>query len=140
MQVNIQQLLPHREPFILISDLISVEDEHTISQFKITEQHVLVDNGYLSEGGIIENMAQTAAAGLAYLDQGYKRNPDKEPNIGYIGQIKGFKLYDLPRVGSTIETKTTKIHQIMNAHIVQSEVYLEEQLIAEAEVRVFVQS
>lgn len=139
MLVNIQQLLPHRDPFILISDLISVDGDQTIAQFKISEKHLLVENNRLSEGGIIENMAQTAAAGLAYLDQKWDQDLNQEPNIGYIGQIKAFKLYKLPKVGTIIETKTVKTHQIMNAHIVQAEVYLEEELIAEAEVRVFVQ-
>ncbi len=139
MQIKITQLLPHRDPFLLISNLIASNKEETITQFNIDAKHVLVTGGFLTEGGLIENIAQTAAAGLAYQNNADNEEDTNEPSIGYLGQVKNFKLHQLPAVGEVIETKTVNTNQIMNAHIVQAEVFLDEILIAEAEVRVFVQ-
>lgn len=139
MQINISELLPHRDPFILITALIASDKKETISQFKIDPNHVLVDNNLLTEGGLIEHIAQTAAAGLAYQENSLDEMEANEPKIGYLGQVKNLKIHQLPSAGEVIETKTTNVTQIMNAHIVQAEVFLKDILIAEAEVRVFVQ-
>lgn len=136
---KILKLLPHRDPFVLVSNLLESTDIHTITQFKIDKNHLLVENNALSAAGLIENMAQTAAAGLAFQSQ-LGKDLDEEPTVGYIGQIKNLKIYFRPEIGSIIETKTTNVHQVMNAHIVDAEVFLNDQLVASGEVRVFLPS
>ncbi|HLS70724.1 MAG TPA: hypothetical protein VK027_03605 [Chitinophagaceae bacterium] len=136
---KILKLLPHRDPFVLVSNLLESTSSHTITQFQIDKNQLLVENNVLSAAGLIENMAQTAAAGLAYQSQ-LGKDTDQNPTVGYIGQIKNLKIYFRPEIGSVIETKTTNVHQVMNAHIVDAEVLLGEDIVARAEVRVFLPS
>ena len=61
------ELIPQRHPFVMIDKLFFSDAEKTISGFEIKSDCILCANGTLSEGGLVENIAQTAAAGVGYI-------------------------------------------------------------------------
>jgi len=129
------QYIPQAAPFIMIDDLILAENEETQTSFYIKEDNLFVENGKFIEAGLIENMAQTAAAGM-----GYKANcENKLPQVGFIGQIKNLNINELPKVGQTLKTTMRIIHQVMNAFIVEGVVFCEGIKIAYAEYKIFLQ-
>jgi predicted hotdog family 3-hydroxylacyl-ACP dehydratase len=127
--------IPQKPPFELIDELMLFNNDHTVCSFVIPSEHVLVYNGFLTTAGLIENMAQTAACGVGY----HSHLTGKLPPIGYIGAIKDFKLISLPKVGSTIITKTQHLTTISNVQIVRGEVFENDNLIASAEYKIFLQ-
>ncbi len=133
---EITQFIPQREPFILVDKLRSCVPEETNSIFEVKENHLLVDGQYLLAGGLVENMAQTAAAGTGYLNL----MAGEEVKRGYIGAIKNLKVYALPMVRTTLYTRSYSINKVLNVTIIKAEVRNEENfLYAECEMKIFLE-
>lgn len=131
---DIIQYIPQREPMILVHQLLEYSGKRVVSGFNIEENHVLVSNGVLSEAGLLENMAQTAALSKGYE---YARKNEKPP-IGFIGGVKGFKIKRLPDVDSSIETILEPKHEVLNASIVNVKVISNKEEIASCELKIFI--
>ncbi len=130
---NILNLIPQRPPFVMVEKLIFADETKAESSFTITEDNVLTEAGYFSEAGIIENIAQTAALQAGYVAS---EKGEKTP-LGMIGGIKNLEIKSLPGINSTINTRVSVEHEVMNAKIVKGTVYLNNELIAECEIKVF---
>ena len=130
---NIISFIPQRAPFILIDELLDVSDDFSKTSFDIHEDHLFVNNHVLTEPGIIENMAQTAAAGIGYYLHNHHNNL-----VGFIGAIKSLIIDELPRVGEQIITEVAFLHRRLNAYVVEGSVYLHERKIASCEFRIFI--
>ena len=129
------QYIPQAAPFEMIDELIRATESAALTSFTIREGHLFVVDNHFAEPGLIENMAQTAAAGTGF--QAAKEG--KSAPVGFIGAIKNLRISALPSVGDTIQTTVTFLHQVMQAHIVQAEVRLHEQVIASATLNIFLQ-
>jgi len=129
------QYIPQAAPFEMIDELIHTTDSSTLTGFTIREGHLFVVDNHFAEPGLIENMAQTAAAGTGF--QAAKEG--KPAPVGFIGAIKNLQIVVLPSVGDTIQTTVTFLHQVMQAHVVQAEVRLHDQVIASATLNIFLQ-
>lgn len=132
--VNILDLIPQRAPFLMVDGLIAIEARAATSVFRVTDENILVRDGRLQESGIIENMAQTAAAMLGF----HMREGGGEIKKGYIGGIKKLEILSLPETGDQLTTEVREIHDVMNASILQGEVRIGEKKIAACELKVFV--
>jgi predicted hotdog family 3-hydroxylacyl-ACP dehydratase len=119
----------------MIDELISANDAGTQTRFTIREGHLFVSDGFFTEPGLIENMAQTAAAGTGFkaAEQG------QAAPVGFIGAIKNFEVTRLPQIGDTIISETKMTMQVMNAHVVQASIRLQDEVIASAEFKIFLQ-
>lgn len=128
--------IPQRAPFVMIDELVKANNEMSETCFTITGGHILLRDGYFSEAGLVENMAQTAAAGV-----GYRSKTENQPSpIGYIGALKNLTISELPKIGDTIKTQITQLHQVLNASIVSGKVFLDNREIASCELKIFIQS
>lgn len=129
------QYIPQAPPFEMIDEVVAVTETETRTRFTVREGHLFVEDGQFTEPGLIENMAQTAAAGT-----GWKAAQLQQPApVGFIGAVKNFEVTTLPAVGDTIESTATMLHQVMNAHVVQGKIMLRGETIAEAEFKIFLQ-
>lgn len=127
--------IPQRPPFVMVDSLYEKGEMHVTSGFTITDDNVMTENGEFKDGGIIENIAQTAAlyAGTKFKDAGLAIP------VGYIAGIKNMKIYKNPSSGSKIFTTTTLTNEMMNIQIVNGEVKDENQeVIASCELRIFI--
>jgi predicted hotdog family 3-hydroxylacyl-ACP dehydratase len=132
---DIYKFLPQRPPMVMIDTLISCADKITTTSLKILNENVFVKNGVLAEPGIIENIAQTAAAGLGY---GIANNVLlKEIPIGVIGAIKDLNIFFLPKTGDIIITEVTVAYEVLNASIIIGKVFAANRLVAECEMKIF---
>jgi 3-hydroxyacyl-[acyl-carrier-protein] dehydratase len=135
IQDQILPFIPQRPPFVMIDKLVSVDEGNTTTEFTVREGHLFVEDGVFTEPGLIENMAQTAAAGTGYS----ARQANKPAPVGFIGALKGLKVTGLPKLGETITTTISFVHQVMNAHIVQGVVRVGDREIASCELKIFLQ-
>ena len=125
--------IPQRPPFVMIGDMISTNSKETITSFCIPEDNILVSNGYFTEPGLVENMAQTAGAGT-----GYRIQMEGRPTpVGYIAALKNVTIHSLPKVNETITTKITFEQTLLNFHFVKGSVYVGDNLIATCEFKIF---
>ncbi|MBD79181.1 MAG: hypothetical protein CL840_09695 [Crocinitomicaceae bacterium] len=111
---NVTKLLPHQHPFVLISHLVEMVGNRAITQFKIPKDHLLIENGYLSETGLLENLAQTAAlsAGFAYFTGKEPEMGSYQPPMGYMGSIKKIQIQRIPHYSEKLETRTVLLKSI----------------------------
>lgn len=117
----------------MVDRVMEIADTTTVTAFLIDKENVFVEDGYFREPGLIENMAQSAAAGFgARTGTG-----DKEPPVGFIGGIRNLKIHGFPLAGQEITTRVTVIHEIFDATVVQGHVFLENKLMAECELKIF---
>lgn len=127
--------IPQRPPFVMIDALYEKGDKFASTGLTITDTNIMTENGEFKEGGIIENIAQTAAlfAGVKYKEAG------EEVPFGYIAGIKNVKIVANPKVGDKIFTTTTLTNEIMNIQIVEGIVKNEQdKVIASCELRIFI--
>jgi predicted hotdog family 3-hydroxylacyl-ACP dehydratase len=135
MSDSILPFIPQRAPFIMIDDIVSADDALSKTTFTVREGHLFVDNGIFTEPGLVENMAQTAAAGT-----GYKAQQDGKPApVGFIGALKNLSVNQLPKVGDTLTTEVVFKMQVMNAHIVDATIKVQDTEIAKCELKIFLQ-
>ena len=100
---NLIDLIPQKPPFVLVSSLLAVSDNHSVTTFSFDNNHVLCNNGKLTTAGLMENIAQTAAAKMGYeCDLLGKKIP-----IGFIGDVRDFTFTQLPVVGEEM----LQVHQ-----------------------------
>ncbi|MCI1186378.1 3-hydroxyacyl-ACP dehydratase [Hymenobacter sp. DH14] len=129
------RLLPQRPPMLLIDALLECANDRTVSQFQVPADLVLVEDGYLSEAGLIENIAQTAAAGAGY---GYQQGGAGAPPIGFIAAIKDLRVGALPAVGTVLTTEVLVQNQVLEFTIVRGTVRAAGATFAECEMRIFI--
>jgi predicted hotdog family 3-hydroxylacyl-ACP dehydratase len=129
---NILELIPQRPPLVLVDALIYSDAAKSTSQFTIPTEHLLVSNGALREPGILENVAQTAAARA-----GHELSKSNEPpKTGFIGDISNIEIMRLPAVGTTIKTTVTQLQQVFNITMVRGVVEDENGVIAQCEMKI----
>ena len=97
---TILDLIPQRPPMAMIDSLIYADEKTAKGTLAIKESNLFCEQGILAESGLIEFIAQTAAA--------YTGLKSKTSNLdvaeGYIGAIKNLVIYELPRVNTAIES------------------------------------
>jgi hypothetical protein len=120
---------------VFVDNLIFCSENKTITDFIAGNDCPLFINGQLTEAGLIENMAQSAAAGAGYP---YKIKGEVPP-VGYIGAVKNLTIYNLPGINQKITTEIVPITILMNASVVDAKVYMDERLIAACNLNIFLQ-
>ena len=131
----IEELIPQRQPFIMVGKLISYGTDGFSSSFTIDKEKLFVKNGYFQEEGMIENIAQTAAAGAGY---GFKINK-QDVKLGYIGAVKNATILKRPTIGSTIRTDIKILNKVFNVDIIEGKIYdKNNKLLAFCEMKIFI--
>jgi predicted hotdog family 3-hydroxylacyl-ACP dehydratase len=127
------KLLPQQAPFVMISQLLTADAQRTVSRFQVDASSVLFNEGVFSAAGLIENIAQTAAAGVGYH---YQQQQQAAP-VGYIAAIRNLKIGRLPIAGTELTTEVEVKNQVLDFTIVQGSVRVGDELVAECEMRIF---
>lgn len=99
--IDIHELLPQQEPFVMISRLVQLDNIRTVCEMDIKADNIFVEDGILSSSGLIENIAQTCAARIGYVNKYILK---KAVNIGVIGSVRNMEIIEFPKVGQQITT------------------------------------
>ena len=135
LENNISSLLPQKPPFVMVDQLLHSDEMVTRSSFRITEDNVFTINGQFTEAGLMENMAQTAAARAGYM-AGIENKPVK---VGYIGSVKNLEIFGLPQTNDNILTEIKIEDQVFNVSIISGRVWCNDKLIAQCEIKIFME-
>lgn len=132
---NICSLIPQKPPFVMIDQLLHSDEMVTRSSFRITEDNVFTINGQFTEAGLMENMAQTAAARAGYM-AGLENKPVE---VGYIGSVKNLEIFGLPQTNDNIQTEIKIEDQVFNVSMISGRVWCNDKLIAQCEMKIFME-
>jgi predicted hotdog family 3-hydroxylacyl-ACP dehydratase len=131
---DILSIIPQRQPFVMIDFLLYDNARLTRTAFRPAADNIFVDKDVFTEPGLIENMAQTAAAGA-----GYKSLAEGKPvQGGYIGAIKNLEIYALPKVNEELVTEINIENQVFNVMLVSGKIWCDNILIAQCEMKIFI--
>jgi predicted hotdog family 3-hydroxylacyl-ACP dehydratase len=129
---DILDLIPQRPPMKMIDALVSAGEKSARGQLFILESNLFSEKGVLAEPGMVEFIAQTAAAYTGYKN----KTTDREVREGYIGAIKNLVIYELPKINSRIESEIVVENEIVGYTIITGRVYQDNRLLAECEMRI----
>ena len=132
---NVLEFLPQRPPFVMVDKLLSVDDKSACTEFVVTADNIFAENGTFSEAGMIENMAQTCAAGMGYVNVCMYENTVK---IGFLSAVRNLQILRLPKVGETLNTCVYIVENVMDMILVRSEIKIKDEPIAEGEMKIFI--
>ncbi|MEO7263983.1 MAG: 3-hydroxyacyl-ACP dehydratase [Ferruginibacter sp.] len=118
----------------MVDKLLVSDDSITRSSFLVRENNIFVENEMLKEPGLIENIAQTAAARAGYTAQ----MELKPVQVGYIAAIKNLQINNFPKINDEIITEISIENQIFNVSFISGKITCNEQLLAHCEMKIFI--
>ena len=124
-------LIPQKEPIVLVDRLLDSNEEYSVSDFLIRKDCVFVENGRFVSAGLSENIAQTCALRIGYLNRGQK------VRIGVVGAVKNFSVVRFPSVGETLTTTVKEVLYVDPALVVSAETCVGNESVATCEMKVF---
>ena len=131
---HIQSILPQHPPMVMVDELLYSNETTTRCRFKIEADNIFTEEGVLREPGMVENIAQTAAAGVGFTAQ---QNNQGAP-VGYIGAIKDLEIFMLPKIGDSIETEVEVMNRVFDVTLVNGNIYCNDQLAVRCEMKIFI--
>ena len=133
--IDIHELLPQQEPFVMISSLVRFDMQTTVTETIVSADNMFVEDGVFTAPGIVENIAQTCAARIGYVNKYILK---KGIQLGFIGAIRDLKVKDLPNVGDTITTTISVIDSVFGMTLVDAVVLNNGAELASAQMKIAV--
>jgi predicted hotdog family 3-hydroxylacyl-ACP dehydratase len=131
---DIQSLIPQKPPFVMVDKLLSVTQTATTTGFSIKADNIFVQDGVFKEPGLVENIAQTAAASAGYVSH----TENKPVLVGYIGAVNNLQVFALPKTGDELITEITTENQIFDVTLISGKITCNGQLIAQCKMKIFI--
>lgn len=132
---SIEELIPQRAPIVMVDRLTSIEEGVSYTELEVRADNLFVERGVLSECGLIEHIAQSAAARIGYL---FRMRGEAVP-IGYIGSVNQFTLGRLPRVGERLTTSIRVMQEVYQVSLVEAEVRSDDEVVASSRMKIFLE-
>ena len=133
--IDVKTIIPQQPPFVMIDRLIHFDPVFTKTEFKIRPGNLFVENGKFLESGLIENIAQTCAARLGYINTVILKD---EVRLGFIGAMKSLYINKLPNVHSTLETTIEVVNEVFNITLVKATTICEGEVLVTCEMKISV--
>lgn len=133
---DILAFIPQRPPFVMVDELVAVDNIAGTTKFKVSADNIFTVNGRLTEPALIENIAQTAAARIGYIC-----SQKKEPvPVGFIGAVQNLQVMNLPEPGEILETTIEIKNQVFDVTIITGKISCNGSVLAQCEMKIFIQS
>jgi hypothetical protein len=139
---DIKTLIPQGPPFIMVDRLLETDTTVTRTSFRITADNPLMANGRLGVAGLIENMAQTAAAGAGFaaLAAGGAVRDSSEPGSavpsGAIIAINNLGITRLPALGEELITEVTVTARVADIIVISGRITCGQSVVATGEMKI----
>jgi len=118
----------------MVDKLLLFNETVTRTGFSIKADNIFVEKGEFKEPGLVENIAQTAAARAGYIS----KTEDKPVLVGYIGAVNSLQVYSLPKAGDELITEITVENQIFDVTLISGKVFCNEKIIAQCNMKIFI--
>jgi len=128
-----RELLPQQSPFIMIDCLTKFDKKITETSFEVRNDNIFVENGKLNACALAENIAQTCAARLGYVNKYILK---KDVQIGFIGAIKNLSVVETPSVGDILTTRIEVLQDIMGVTLVDAQIVCNNKVIVKAQMKI----
>lgn len=134
--IDIERLIPQRAPIRMVDKLLSCANGTAVTELTVGPDNFFIeDDGLMSEAGLIENIAQSASAmaGAEAVQAG-----SKEPPVGYIGEVKNFRLTRRPAPGEKLTTTIVKGPEVEGVTILSGRAESAGETLAETQMKIYI--
>lgn len=131
-EYDILTLLPQRPPMVMVDRLLHCDPVVTLTELTVREDNIMADGGLMSACGLIENIAQTCAARMGYINL----SNGKEVRVGVIGALRDMEIHSLPKVGDRIETRIEVSDEVFGMTLAQAESRCGDTLLASGTIKI----
>ncbi len=133
-RIDVLTLLPQRPPFVMIDRLTHFDEAVTTTQLTVRTDNLFTEaDGHLNPCALVENIAQTCAARMGYINRYIYR---QRVRLGYIGGIKNLQVLRTPRVGELLTTSIEVLQEVMRLTLVNATVRVGDEVIVTAEMKI----
>ena len=133
-KIDVLTLLPQRPPFVMIDRLTHFDEVVTTTQFTLREDNLFMEEGgVLNSCALVENIAQTCAARMGYINSYISKENVK---LGFIGAIKRLEIARTARQGETLSTSIEVMQEVGAVTMVNATVKVGEETIVTAEMKI----
>ncbi|MBE6286901.1 MAG: hydroxymyristoyl-ACP dehydratase [Mediterranea massiliensis] len=128
------KLIPQRAPIVMVDAIYEVDAAGATTGLTITNDNIFCSQGCLQEVGLIEHIAQSAAALAGY--EPFKQGLPPKP--GFIGEIKKCKLHRLPYTGETLHTRLEVKGEAAGVTLIAAQTCTTQGLVATCQMKIFI--
>lgn len=114
--ITLNELIPQRPPFVMIDRLVSSDEVFSVTELLVREDNIFVENERLTASGLIENIAQTCAARIGYINL----SKSETVKIGVIGSISNLSIARTPKIGEKLTTTIKLIEEVFQMTLVEA--------------------
>ena len=132
-QIDVHELLPQQEPFVMIGSITYFDETRIVTETTIAADNIFVDNGLFSASGLIENVAQTCAARIGFVNKYLYNNSIQ---IGVIGAVRKLVINSLPAAGQTITTTVDTISEVFGMTLAKATVICDGEELLSTEIKI----
>ena len=130
--IALKELIPQRPPFVMIDRLVSSDAVYSVTELEVRPDNLFVDNGRMSAAGLVENIAQTCAARIGYINL----NSGETVKIGVIGSISNLNIARTPKVGEHLVTTIQLLEEVFQVTLVEAIVRSGEEELARCNMKI----
>lgn len=130
---EIWQLIPQRPPIVMVDRFWGIEENTSYSGLTVESDNLFCQKGELQETGLIEHIAQSAAARIGYL---FLQQKLPVP-LGFIGSVEKMKIARLPKIGEELHTTITVVQEVFDITLITAQVTSNEELLTECRMKIF---
>ncbi|MDR1673758.1 MAG: pseudouridylate synthase [Bacteroidales bacterium] len=134
--IDVLKLIPQQPPFVMIDRLLHFSVTKVSAGLKVSSGNIFVDNGVLTEAGIIESIAQTCALRMGYIGVFLHHMEDAGIKIGFIGAINNLVIEKCPRVNDKIVITVTAVNEVLNFTFIDAQVTCEGAIVASCSMKI----
>ena len=131
---ELYKLIPQRNPIVMVDTFFWADEESAETGLHVQSDSIFCEGGLLREPGMIEHVAQSAAAfaGYASFTKG------EAPKLGFIGEVKKFKIDRLPKVGEFLRTRLRVLGEAAGVTLISAETKSGEEVLATSQMKIFI--
>lgn len=130
--ISVTKLIPQRPPFVMVDRVLSCDKKNAVTEFLVREDNIFLDDMKLSTAGVIENMAQSCAARMGYVNM----MKGESIKIGYIGDIHDCIVMRLPKCHEIIHTHVQIVEEVFHLTLAYVHMEIEGETVASARMKI----
>ena len=130
--IPLKELIPQRPPFVMIDRLVSSDAVFSVTELEVRPDNLFVDNGRMTAAGLVENIAQTCAARIGYINL----NRGETVKIGVIGSISNLNIARTPKVGEHLVTTIKLLEEVFQVTLVEAMVKSDDEVLAQCNMKI----
>ncbi len=131
---GLYKLIPQRPPIVMVDSFFEADTESAVTGLTIHPENIFCQGDQMQEPGLIEHVAQSAAAFAGYAP--YTRG--EAPKLGFIGEVKKFRISRLPHVGEVLQTSLKVLGEAASVTLIAAETKVGEESVATCQMKIFI--